>query len=414
MPSRSYRWVILGVGTTSQATFAAVSVGLPALAPALRSHYRLSLGEIGVVLGAVGIGMLLTLLPWGLLADRIGERAVIFVGLALAGATLVGTGWAGSFATLTVLLVLAGVFGASVNAASGRAVMGWFGAEERGLALGIRQTAIPIGGATAAAALPWLADAGGIRVAFIAIGGACIGGSVISGIWMREPPLAPPEHHDRPVSPPPLRDRRMWLLSTGSSLYCATQTGLMSFVVLFLHQHRGLTPGVAAAVLAGTNALAGVMRISVGRWSDNLHTRLVPLRAIGLGLAVLTALAAAADDAPLALTIPAFMAATLFGMSWNGLSFTAAAETAGRERAGAALGMQQTALGVVGAVVPIAFAATVAATSWRTAFAASAVLPLLGLLALRGVPETAAAASRGSARSRGTSAILQAARRTPD
>ena len=56
------------------------------------------------------------------------------------------------------LLVLAGALGASVNAASGRAVMGWFHARERGLALGIRQTAIPIGGAAAAAGLPWLAS----------------------------------------------------------------------------------------------------------------------------------------------------------------------------------------------------------------------------------------------------------------
>jgi len=65
---RRYRWVILGAGTFAQSSLAALSVGLPALAPALRAHYRLSLGETGVVLGSVGIGMLLTLLPWGLLA----------------------------------------------------------------------------------------------------------------------------------------------------------------------------------------------------------------------------------------------------------------------------------------------------------------------------------------------------------
>jgi MFS family permease len=410
VPSASYRWVILAVGTAAQATFAAVSVGLPALAPALRSHYRLSLGEVGVVLAAVGIGMLATLLPWGLAADRIGERAVIVVGLSLAGATLVGTGWANDYASVTVLLIAAGVFGASVNAASGRAVMGWFGAEERGLALGIRQTAIPIGGATAAAVLPWLADAGGVRVAFVAMGIACLAGAAVAGIWMREPPAPPAEHREHVHAPAPLRDRRMWLLTTGSSLYCATQTALMSYVVLFLHQHRGLTPGEAAGVLAGTNALAGVTRIAVGRWSDRLHSRLLPLRLIGLGLAVWTAIAAVADDAPLGLTIAAFVVATLFGMSWNGLSFTAAAEAAGRDRAGAALGIQQTGLGVVAAFVPIAFAATVDATSWRTAFAISAVAPVLGLLALRGVSET----SPGSARSRGTSAIPQAARGTPD
>ena len=65
------------------------------------------------------------------------------------------------------LLVLTGLFGASVNAASGRAVMGWFPRDERGLALGIRQTAVPVGGASAAVVLPWLTDTLGVRAAFL-------------------------------------------------------------------------------------------------------------------------------------------------------------------------------------------------------------------------------------------------------
>ncbi len=165
-----YRWVILGAGTLAQATFSALSVGLPALAPALRSHYRLSLGETGVVLGAVGIGMLFTLLPWGLLADRLSERVVIAIGLSAAGLALVIAGRTHSYGALVAVLFVAGAFGASVNAASGRAVMGWFPLRERGLALGVRQTAIPIGGATAAAGLPWLASAGGTRLAFLVLG----------------------------------------------------------------------------------------------------------------------------------------------------------------------------------------------------------------------------------------------------
>jgi MFS family permease len=70
-------------------------------------------------------------------------------------------------------------------------------------------------------------------------------------------------------------------------------------------------------------------------------------------------------------------------MSWNGLSFTAAAELAGRGRSGAAIGMQQTALSAAGALVPPAFAALVAATSWRVGFALAAVFPLVGVQLLR-------------------------------
>jgi len=65
-------------------------------------------------------------------------------------------------------------------------------------------------------------------------------------------------------------------------------------------------------------------------------------------------------------------------MSWNGLSFTVAAELAGRRRTGAAIGLQQTALALGTAITPIAFAHVVEAASWRVAFAGLAVLPLVG------------------------------------
>ncbi len=72
------------------------------------------------------------------------------------------------------------------------------------------------------------------------------------------------------------------------------------------------------------------------------------------------------------------MAAGILGMSWNGLSFTAAAEAAGPRRSGAAIGFQQTVLGLAGIVIPIAFAAVVAGASWQVGFLASAVCAFAG------------------------------------
>lgn len=374
-----YRWVVLAVGTFAQASFSAVAIGLPALAPALRSRYDLSLGEVGVVLGAVGIGMLLTLLPWGLAADRLGERWVIALGLAGAAGALAATGWAGGYGSLTAGLIVAGLLGASVNAASGRAVMGWFGAEERGLALGIRQTAVPIGGAGAAAALPWLADAGGTKLAFLVLAAACLAGAIVAALWMQEAAQTPLLTGTVTA---PLRDPAMWLLSWSSSAYLTGQIAVIGFVVLFLHEHRGVTPGAAAAVLAITHVLGGIARIVVGHWSDHVRARIRPLRVLGLALAVGLAVAAAAVDAPLPVLVPAMVAAGVLGLSWNGLAFTAAAETAGAARSGAALGFQQTVLGVAFAVVPIAFAALVNASSWRLGFALAALGPLAGSAAL--------------------------------
>jgi sugar phosphate permease len=395
--------VILGAGTLAQASFSALSVGLPALAPALRSHYRLTLSETGVVLGAVGIGMLFTLLPWGFLADRISEQLVIALGLVLAAASLVLAGWTHTYATVVLALFAAGAFGASVNAASGRAVMGWFPATQRGFALGVRQTAIPIGGAAAAALLPWLADAGGTKLAFVVLGTSCFVGGIVALAFIRTPP-APGS--DLANVRGPMRDRRMWILGLGAGFYLTAQIGITGFLVLFLHEHRGVSSHAAALLLAAINVLSIGARIASGRWSDRVHTRLRPIRQIGIALTAMTAVVALTTDAPLGVLIPALIVAGCLSMSWNGLAIAAAAETASGGRVGAAIGLQQTLLGVLVAGVPPAFAA-VAGSSWRLAFALAAVGPAIGALALTRVPEPTRATA---VRTRETSVMPPAAR----
>ena len=383
MPEGRYRWVVLAAGTFAQASFSCATIGLPALAPSLRSHYGLTLGETGVVLAGLGIGMLFTLLPWGLAADRLDERRVIAAGLLGAAAGLAAAATTGSFAALTGALVAAGALGASVNAASGRAVMGWFPPDELGLALGIRQTAIPIGGAVGAGVLPVLASAGGPRLAFFALGGACAVGAVVAAALMRPTPARVPELGDVGR---PLREPGLWLLAGGTALYLTAQIGITGFLVLFLHDRRHVSTHAAALLLAAINVLAIGARIGAGRLSDRLGTRLRPLRAIGIGLTAATVAVPLLAGGPLALLAAAFVVAGVLGMAWNGLAFAAAAETAGAARTGAALGFQQTMLGILVAAVPPAFAA-VAGVSWRLAFALAAAGPLAGVALLARVRE---------------------------
>jgi nitrate/nitrite transporter NarK len=180
-----------------------------------------------------------------------------------------------------------------------------------------------------------------------------------------------------------LRDRQLWLLCGASSFYLVAQLAITGFLVLFLHDERGLSDAAAAGVLAGVQVVAAAMRIGGGRWSDRLGSRVRPLRIVGVASAITLAVAAAVLSAPLVVLVPAFVLAGGLSMAWNGLSFTAAAEIAGRTRSGAALGMQQSALAAAGALVPPAFAAVVAASSWRLGFAAAAAFPLAGVALLR-------------------------------
>lgn len=380
-----YRWAVLAAGTAAQASASAVGIGLPVLAPALRDEYSLSVGEIGVVLATVWVGSLATLLPWGLAADRFGERVALAVGLAGSAACLVGAAYAPNFGALLGLLTLAGASGSSVNSASGRAVMQWFGSDERGLALGIRQTSVPLGGVIAALAVPGLVVAGGSELAFLFLGGLCAMGALVSAIVLRGRDMADGIEPDTVGRT--LRDGRLWRLSFGSGIYLYAQVAVIGFGVLFLVDEHRFSTQSAALVLGGSQVLAIVFRIGAGRWSDLVGLRVAPLRRVGLAVAAAMVLTAALAGGPVWLLVPALTLAGGLSMAWNGLSFVAAAELAGTVRSGAAIGFQQTVLSGVGVAAPVLFAATVSVWGWTAAFALSALFPLVGWWALRPLAE---------------------------
>ena len=372
-----YRWTILAVGVGAQTSLAALQQGMPALGPALRDAYGLSLSEVGAVLAAASWGILATLLLWGWMADRTSERMVISLGLGLAAVVLVPTALTTSVGWLIVGLAVAGAFGASSAAASGRAVMGWFPRSERGFALGIRQMAVPIGGALTAFILPAL---GGVKPALLTLAAGCLLGALAAAIWLREPP---PVDYTPVQAPPPLRDPRAWRLAMGSGLLVCAQVAMIAFVVLFLHDHRGLSAAAAAAGLGFIQVGGAIARVVAGRQSDKMGRRIIPLRRHALTMGVLLLATALLADAPMWLLAPILLGAGTMTMSWNGLSFTAAAEMAGRERAGTALGLQGTIMRVISAGAGVGFGAVVAATSWPLAFALLALLPLTGWVLLR-------------------------------
>jgi sugar phosphate permease len=376
-----YRWAVLAAGTAAAAAGSALFIGPAVLAPAIREEFDASLSEVGILLASLWVGTILTLLAWGLLADRLGERVVLGTGLGICGVLAAAAGWAGDFWVLLGLLFLASAAGASVNAASGRAVMQWFAPEERGLALGIRQTAIPLGIGICAVVLPSVESSAGFEAAFAFLGGLCVAAALVAFAIVREAPVRDTELEGDAI-PWTLRDSRLWTLSIGSGLYLGAQIPLMSFAVLFLHDVHGLSPARAGVVLATFQAGAVLTRIGAGRLSDQLGNRLRPLRWIGLASAAGLLATALLAQSRLSLVVTVIVVAGAVSMAWNGLSLTVAAELAGRARSGAAIGFQQTTLGVIGVLVPVFFANLVEATSWRTAFALSAVGPVAGWLML--------------------------------
>ena len=373
-----YRWVVLAAGTSAQASISAVQLGIAVLAPDIRADLGLTLGETGLVLAAFSIGTTSTLILWGLLADRYGERTTLSVGLAATAAAMSAVAFTRGLVSLVLLLSASGAFSGAAVAASGRAIMQWFPLSERGLALGIRQASVPAGGLVAALALPALGHVG-MRWAFGSLALLCGLCAAVGMRFLRDsgPPATALARRQAFKLP------GLWTISFSTALLVVGQVATLSFIVLFLHSARHFSISSAASVYAGTLVLGIGLRILVGHWSDRIGTRVLPIRRLALGVGGALILVGVLTSMPAWVVVPALLIAGALGQSWAGLPFVLAAERAGPDSSGVAIGLQQTAANVGSIIGPIGFANVVAATSWRAAFLVASVFPLMAWLALK-------------------------------
>ncbi|MBX5491858.1 MAG: MFS transporter [Chloroflexi bacterium] len=323
--------------------------GLPSLGPLFQAEWALSRGELGVVLGAINVGVLLASVAAGQLVDRVGERGPMALAPAGAGvlavlASLSPTPW-----LLTLALVAVGGFVALAAPSGGKATLLWFPPRVRGLAMSLRQTAVSIGGVTAALVLPPCAGAFGWRGALLVAGGIGGLGALVALALYREPPHSGPlalrEGMGWRAIPYLLHDRSLTATLLLGPLLVAGQWTVLPYLTLFLYERFGWSVSESARYLALAQLGAIIGRVAWGVASDLVWNGrrkpalgvIVPASALGtLGLAVLPPWTPAAVVALLALAL----GATVIG--WNGVLLTYVAEQAGPYRAGTALGLLTT------------------------------------------------------------------------
>lgn len=370
----------------SQAGASALPLGIPALGPHLRDRMDLSLVALGALLAAPTAGLALTTFLWGALADRVGERRVLTVGLGLSAAALVMVALCvGSPLLAGALLVCAGAAGASAPAASGRAVVAWFPVHERGLALSLRHTSPMAGGALGAAVLTTAAALGGTAAAFSALAALAAVGAV-AGWGVAPPPGVTETHRQAPVRVPhPAGDGLVWVLAAAGAAVIVVQSAVLRFMSAYLHDGRGWSEGAAAATLSATLLTAAAFRIVAGVISDRRGRRIAVLRDQALLAGVLLLPIGLATGLPALLAAGLLVVATALTMAGNGVAYAAVAEVAPL-RTGAALGVYATVLIVVVTVTPPLFGAVVTEGTLGAAFGVLGVFPLAGavLLAVAG------------------------------
>jgi sugar phosphate permease len=372
-PRRPRRWLVLVAGTIALTAGSSFQYGLAYLIPALRAR-GLSLEEAGVLVACPTVGLLLTLVAWGAAADRWGERLILTSGLSAAGAVLLLTTQAHSTVTLGGCLALAGAAGASVYAASGRLILGWFAASERGLAMGIRQSSQPLGVAVAGLTLPRL-TAHGLPAGLTFLGLFCLAAALLVVAVVRDPQVRAKAAGERARSP--YHGPALWRIHAASALLIVPQFTTATFAIVFLTEARHWAAPAAGALLAAATIAGAASRLVAGYWSDRVGSRMRPMRTLALAIAAGLLLLAAAAQAASPLAVPALLVAAVLAVSTNGLAFTAVAEYAGPSWAGRALGIQNTGQNIVAALTPPLAAALIGSGGgYAAAFALAGILPL--------------------------------------
>ncbi|GAA5156324.1 MFS transporter [Nocardioides marinquilinus] len=363
------RAAMLAAGTVAQSGSAVTVHGAPFLIPALRDDYGLSLAGAGVVAAAPTFGLVLTLVAWGLVTDRRGERFALLASLSLTVAAGVLAAVLGTTpAALAVLLFLAGAASGGTNAASGRIVVGWFPPLRRGLAMGVRQMAQPAGVGLAALTIPAISTTTGVRAALVVplvVGTAAL---LAVAVVVLDPPR-PDRTPERSASP--YRSSYLPRIHVASALLVVPQFAVWTFALVWLVDDRGWSPAAAGTLVAVAQLLGALGRIAAGQLSDAVRSRLRPLQWVALsGAGVMAALGIAAG-AGSAVAVPLVVVAAVVTVAYNGLAYTAVAERAGPFWSGRAMGLQNTGQYLVATAVPPlgGLAVTHAGYAWTFALA---------------------------------------------
>ncbi|MFD4657715.1 MFS transporter [Kitasatospora sp. NPDC058444] len=344
-----YRWVVLGVATVTQAASGFFVQGIGAMAVPLQRSLDLGTTQLGLLLSASQLVPLVGLLVAGELLDRHNERWVVGVGAAVVAAGLLLGSLAQGYASLLAVLLVVGAGYSTVQPGGSKSVAAWFAPAQRGLAMGIRQAGLPLGGALAAAVLPLVAVAYGWRAALV-VGGlvALLGAGLFTALYRRPPAATAVRPAPGAAAPTAsvrsrlrvLREPAMTrILFSGLSLV-AVHSGIGVLGALHLHDVTALGPGPSAAVLVATQVAGAVGRIALAAWSDRSRAGryrpvLVCLGAVVAGLAALTT---PAGRSPVAAAL-LFTWLGFFGIGWYGPWVAHLAESAPPGRTGFALGL---------------------------------------------------------------------------
>jgi sugar phosphate permease len=366
----------------AQLSVSALQQGLPSLGPILQSTFDLDTAGTGLLLGIGSLGTAVAVTLWGRLTDHTSDRFVAIVGLLLTAGALSVAGFAASLGSLwgtAIGLIGAGLTAAAPTVALTKSVVRAFTDTDRiGLAFGVRQAAVPLGGVTAGLVLPLVALSISLAAALWTMSALLLLAAVLVALTV---------HSDRvrATARPPLGAtpwRPVLPLFAASALYTATQIGLVSLLTLYLVTARDWSPEAAALAFSFVMGATIALRVTIGFAADRWPLRRMALfRTTGLITAVVLLLAAWTNPQPISVTL--LIIASIMGMGWNSLAFTMTVSLVPADRMGTSQGALNAIIFTSWGLAPIVTSRVVEATSWPVAWVVLALLSVAGAFIAR-------------------------------
>ncbi|WP_186207280.1 MFS transporter [Burkholderia gladioli] len=383
-----YRWWVLFASTVTQLSAALASQGIGVWGSLAQQRFALTNTQLGLLAGLANAVPAIGLLVIGRLLDRYGERGPVFAGMVVLTIAMLLLGEVSGFALLIVAMLLIGVGYSPIQPGGSKAIYHWFPPTQRGFAMGIRQAALPLGGACAAALFPPLIRWQGWHVAMLVAAGCLAAGAGLFVVLYRNavPSRRPdgPARFSQRLLQPMHRQVFRQVASIGVVMVAA-QTAVSMFWILFVERHFGVSFFRGAELLVVVQMAGTVGRVALSALSDRfIHGR---QRVVYGAAAVIVIMLVLMNVMPIALSSWALGLASsiigFFGFGWYGpwvvwLSETCAADEVGEVLA-AAMALNQVAI----AVTPFAFGFLLDATSaFQGAWLGHAGLISLVLLAV--------------------------------
>jgi LPXTG-motif cell wall-anchored protein len=375
------RWVILGVATLSCLAFAITMQSVPPILSLVMAEFQLTYAQGGLLMSLFALPGIAISIPAGMLADRYGQKTIgiICFVLMIAGTAIFASG--NSLPVLVLGRVVAGAGALTMLVLAPQLLAQWFAGREMGIAMGVLNTALPIGTILSLNFLSLLGENMGWRAsAWISAAVPLI--ALVIFIFLFAP--APGTSQiSRSKGESFLQSVRLtgisiWILGIAWLLFNAAVISMFTFTPEFL-QSAGLTIASAGFVTSALMWPSIVLGPVVGYVIDRIDRKRSIIAIGGLALAIFIVMIPTATSWILALMIIVGIAQILIPTP----IFAVIPEVTSPERLGLGFGIFNTCLNLGIVAGPVAVGAVRDVTgSYQASYALMAGFALLIILAM--------------------------------